>query len=525
MGLVQTVKNWFYKGGAAIGMIERLQLITDHPKISADPEEYRRIEDSMRLYSGKYDKISYLNSNKEVVERDYITLNMIKIVTETIASLIFNEQCEITVAGKKKIVDGKEIEEESKADIFIQHVMEHNDFKKNFSKYLEPMLASGGLVARPYVDTSNYEIEFSWGQAPAFYPLRSNTNNISECALATKTSKTEGDKTYYYTLLEFHEWRNDGVYTITNELYRSEQQNEVGVKVSLKDIYPDLPQQSEFKDLSRPQFAYLKPAGFNNINPYSPLGLGVCDNCKSTLKQINDTFDQFNWEIQMGQRKVIVSDHFLNTSVNELKERPTQTFDDKTNVFVGLKVDQDDMSIKDITHDIRTESYVGAINQFFKTLEMQTKLSVGTFSFDGASVKTATEVVSENSMTYRTRNSHIIEVEKFIKELIVSVFELANKTIGKDGKPLYDGEIPTFEEIGIDFDDGIFVDKNQQLDYYSKVKSSKFMPDIEIMQRLFKIPEETAIEWSKRISEEELQSNPDHAETIAAVSMLGPEEV
>jgi A118 family predicted phage portal protein len=190
-----------------------------------------------------------------------------------------------------------------------------------------------------------------------------------------------------------------------------------------------------------------------------------------------------------------------------------------------LKVDQDDMSIKDITHDIRTESYVGAINQFFKTLEMQTKLSVGTFSFDGASVKTATEVVSENSMTYRTRNSHIIEVEKFIKELIVSVFELASKTIGKDGNHLYDGEIPTFEEIGIDFDDGIFVDKNQQLDYYSKVKSSKFMPDIEIMQRLFKIPEETAIEWSKRISEEELQSNPDHAETIAAVSMLGPEEV
>src|SRR5690625_7604213 len=81
--------------------------------------------------------------------------------------------------------------------------------------------------------------------------------------------------------------------------------------------------------------------------------------------------------------------------------------------------------VKDVTNDNRTQQYTEAINQALKTLEMQLQLSVGTFSFDGRSVKTATEIVSENSLTYRTRNTHVNEIEKFIKGLIVSVLELA----------------------------------------------------------------------------------------------------
>lgn len=525
MGLITTIKDWIYKGGAAIGMVEELQNITDHPRINIDPTEYQRINENVNIYRGHYPKVKYVNSNAITKERNYITLNMMKTVSETMASLVFNEQCEISVAGKTiKNEDGSSTETESKANDFIQHVMEHNDFKKNFSKYIESMFAMGGLVARPYVNAGNGEIEFAWAQAPSFYPLRSNTNKISEGALSTVTTQSEGKDTYYYTLLEFHKWI-DGSYVITNELYKSKDRDIVGRKVNLKEIYPELQETAELINLSRPQFAYLKPNGFNNINPYSPLGLGVCDNCKNTLKQINDTFDQFNWEIRMGQRKVIVSDHFLTTTYDRTAAQPKQVFDDDTNIFIGLKTDQDDMKTTDITHDIRTEQYVGAINQFFKTLEMQTKLSVGTFSFDGQSVKTATEVISENSMTYRTRNAHIIEVEKFIKELIVSVCELGKATKNELGQPIYNGEIPTFEEIGIDFDDGIFTDKNQQLEFYGKAKTLGLIPDIEVLQRIWDIPEETAIEWLEKINQDSLNKNPDHQQTMAEVSMLGREEV
>src|SRR5690625_3873295 len=134
---------------------------------------------------------------------------------------------------------------------------------------------------------------------------------------------------------------------------------------------------------------------------------------------------------------------------------------------------------------------------------MELKFSPGTFSFDGKSVKTATEITSENSLTYRTRNQEVNEVEKFIKGLIVSTLELAKASKYK-GKPLFNGEIPTFEHIGVDFDDGIFVDKMQQLKFLGKAKTFGFIPTVEAIQRLFKVPKEVAEEWAKQIQADQL---------------------
>lgn len=514
MGVIDSVRNFFRKGGVSLGLITTLQQVTDHPKINVDPQEYLRIKDSVDMYKGDYGKINYLNSYGMKKTRELMSLNMIKQVSETMASLVFNEQCVITVGS-----DGNNKE----ASEFIAKVFEHNDFKKNFARYLEPMFATGGLAVRPYIDTSTGQVEFSWAQANTFYPLRSNTNNISEAAIATVSTRTEGKNTAYYTLIEFHEW-SDGHYVISNELYRSEINGVTGTKVPLSTIYEGLAETATLSGLSRPIYAYVKPNGFNNISPYSPLGLGVCDNCKPTLKQINTTYDQMNWEIQMGQRKVIVSDHFLQSVDDELGNRPQQVFDEDSNIFVGLKGDMDTMIQKDITHDLRVEKYVLALNQQFKTLEMQTKLSAGTFSFDGQSVKTATEVVSENSATYRTRNAQIVEVTKFIKELIISVCELSKATIGTNGESVYKGEIPTFDDIGIDFDDGVFTDKNDQLEYYAKASASGFIPKAEVLQRIWDIPENEAQEWLQKITNEELIRNPEVQQTNAEVSLLGREE-
>src|SRR5699024_6868051 len=128
-------------------------------------------------------------------------------------------------------------------------------------------------------------------------------------------------------------------------------------------------------------------------------------------------------------------------------------------------------------------------NQSLRTLEMELKLSVGTFSFDGRSMKTATEVVSENDLTYRTRNDHVYEVEQFIKGLVISVLELAKATTWNN-KQLFDGEIPTFEHIGVDFDDGVFQDRNALLTFYGKAKTFGFIPTVEAIQRIFKVPKE-----------------------------------
>ena len=69
---------------------------------------------------------------------------------------------------------------------------------------------------------------------------------------------------------------------------------------------------------------------------------------------------------------------------------------------------------------------------------MQLGVSAGMFTFDGKSMKTATEVVSENSDTYQMRNSIVSLVEISLKELVISICELAK------ANGIYSGEIPTF---------------------------------------------------------------------------------
>lgn len=499
---------------------QRLITINDHPKINIDTRELARIERNLRQYQGEYPPVKYINSQGDIVKREYMTINMCKLSAGVLAGLVFNEQCEIYIsdAGDE---EGRENNYKAAHD-FITHVFEHNKFKKNLSDYLESMFALGGLCVRPYVNVENNDIEFSWAIANAFFPLKSDSSGISEGVMKSVTTKVEGDRTYYYTLLEFHEWEKDAegenVYVITNELYKSDTPDEIGKRVPLAEAYEGLQEQTYISGLSRPLFNYLKPAGFNNICPHSPLGLGICDNSLSTLKKINDTYDQFWWEIKMGQRTVIVSDHLLQTLPDESGLPPRQVFDPDVNVFKAMRMDGEGEFIKDVTSDIRAEQYIKAINQSLRTLEMELKLSVGTFSFDGRSMKTATEIVSENDMTYRTRNTHVYAVERFIKGLIVSTLELAK------AYNLYTGEIPSFEHIGVDFDDGVFQDRGALLNHYGKAKTFGLIPTREAIQRVFNVPRQTAEEWVKEIEMEQGAVDPTAINQRVAERIFGDEE-
>ncbi len=149
---------------------------------------------------------------------------------------------------------------------------------------------------------------------------------------------------------------------------------------------------------------------------------------------------------------------------------------------------------------------------------MELKLSVGTFSFDGRSMKTATEIVSENDLTFRTRNDHVYAVEQFIKGLVVSVLELG-KAYG-----LFSGEIPTIEDIGTDFDDGVFQDRAALLRFYGQAKTFGFIPTVEAIQRIFQVPRETAEEWAEEIRSDQVEVDPAFISNKRQKELFGDEE-
>ena len=502
MGIIQTIKNIFKRSNYVM-TTESLTGITDHPKIAVSSAEYDRIRESLKYFAGKYPLIKYTDSNGTPQKRAFNHLPIARTASKKIASLVFNEQATIQVDNEA-------------ADTFVNETLKNDRFSKNFERYLESCLALGGLAMRPYIDDDRVRVSFV--QAPVFLPLQSNTQDVSSAAIVTKTTKSQGKKVIYYTLIELHEWAKYGKYTVSNELYRSDNQNIVGQRVPLSEVYEDLEETVELHGLSRPLFTYLKAPGMNNKDINSPLGLSIFDNAKTTIDFLNETYDQFMWEVKMGQRRVAVPAQMIQPTYTEEggKVIARHQFEVGQNVYEQFESNDVDGGVKitDLTTPIRAEDYIKAINEGLSLFEMQLGVSAGMFTFDGKSMKTATEIVSENSDTYQMRNSIATLVEQSLKELVISILELAKVY------NLYAGEIPTMDEISVDLDDGVFNDRNAEFDYWSKMVAAGFAPKTMAIEKTLNVTEEQAQEIYQSINNETMVST-DSFRTSDEVDIYG----
>jgi A118 family predicted phage portal protein len=458
----------------------QLNSILDHPKIAVSSSEYQRIKENLKFFEGDFEDVNYLNTDGDAMTRSFYDVGLAKTVSEKIASLVYNEKAEIHV-------------DDEGADTFVNDVLKNDKFNKNFQRYLESGLALGGIAMRPYVDGKRIKVSFI--QAPVFFPLQANMQDISSVAIVTKTTKANGSKQVYYTLFEFHEWLGES-YQITNELYKSDNSEAVGRRVLLSELYDDLEELVTLTNLTRPLFTYLKPPGMNNKDINSPLGLSIYDNAKTAMMLVSKSCDQFMWEIEMGQRRVAVPEQMVKTEF-DFEGKPKSVFDKNQNVFVALKgAHMDDFRVTDLTSPIRSDDYIKAINEGLSLFEMQIQVSPGMFTFDGTGIKTATEVVSENSDTYQMRNSIVTVVEESIKELIISICEL-----GK-AYNLYTGAIPELDKITVNLDDGVFTDRNTELDYWSKAVAAGFSSKKTAIQKTLGLSKEEADKMLSEIAAE-----------------------
>lgn len=135
---------------------DTLTSIVDHPKIAVSHDEYARIQSNLTYYESKWDDVIYQNTAGEKKKRSAQHLPIAKTVSKKLASLVYNEQAEITVNN-------------GETNNFIQEVLLNDRFNKNFERYLESGLALGGLAMRPYIAGNRIRVAFI--QAPVFLPL------------------------------------------------------------------------------------------------------------------------------------------------------------------------------------------------------------------------------------------------------------------------------------------------------------------------------------------------------------------
>lgn len=498
MNLMQKIKDFFNRGRYNMETAN-LNSILDHPKVAVTQAEFRRIQHNLSYYQSKFDDVEYTNTDGDRKHRKLNHLPIARTAAKKIASLVYNEQAEITA-------------DDDILNDFLNDMLGNDRFNKNFERYLESALALGGLAMRPYVDGDKVRVAFI--QAPVFLPLQSNTQDVSSAAILTKTIKSEGKNNVYYTLVEFHEWvtkdgdtygstKDKSLYRITNELYKSRTDSTLGERVNLSELYPDLEPVTVLKDLSRPLFTYLKTPGMNNKDINSPLGLSIFDNAKTTIDFINRTYDEFMWEVKMGQRRVLVPEQMTQLKAQDEQGNITfkRRFDVEQNVYMQIAAgNMDSGNITDLTTPIRSSDYISAIAEGLKLFEMQIGVSNGMFTFDGQGVKTATEIVSENSDTYQMRNSIVALVEQSIRELCVSMCELG-KAVG-----LYKGTIPELDDISVNLDDGVFTDRHAELDYWMKMVAAGLAPKTMAIAKTLNVTEEQAEEIYQSINDETMVS-------------------
>ncbi|MFT8491569.1 phage portal protein [Oenococcus sicerae] len=386
---------------------------------------------------------------------------------------------------------------------FIEQWLEQSGVNRNLESKLEQGIPSGGFAARPYVDGN--QIKLAWIRADQFFSLDSNTEEISQAAIASKSVKVVNKQRYYYTLLEFHQWNSDGSYQITNELYKSTDSKQVGEQVSLgaDDMYGDIEPQTTFSGFKRPLFVYFKCPGQNNLAPESPLGVGFVNNCQNILDAVNYTHDSFVWEVRMGRRKVLVPPEMVRSG-DEYHQ--TSQFDPEQDTYQsvdGLNVDGTNPVVQ-INPDIRVQEYDQTMQHFLHELENAIGLSNGTFSTDSSTgVTTATQVVSENSMTYQTRASYLNRVSKFLSELIQSVVQLAQASdLFDGGKALLPATDVDDLQVSVHYDDGVFVDKDAQAKQDLLSVAGGTMPKKQYIMRNYGKSEAEAEEWLAEIKAE-----------------------
>lgn len=487
------------KGGLVrLGLLKSLKDLSDHKDIAINEEMFKKIDIWKDLYAGYYAKwhdVEY-HTIDGLKSRKMDTLNMPKTAAAEMASLVYNEKCEISI-------DSDAVSE------LIEDVFKVNKFDKKFQDYLEYSFAHGGMVIKPYIE--NDRIMLSFVTADCFIPISWRNDSIYEAVFPFEFM--EKDKKY--THLEWHLWEQD-VYVIRNEVYESQNGEDLGRKVNLKDFFPGLEEEVKLTGIKRSIFSYFKPNTANNIDTKSPMGISIYANAMDTMKSIDTMFDSLHREFRLGKKRIIVPAHMVSTIIDPETGQPTRYFDSTDETYEAMDGDMDENKLQDISVELRVDEHIAAINAMLNLFAMQTGFSAGTFTFDGESMKTATEVVSEQSKTFKSKQSHEVIIEAALQELIGSIVVMG-ELYGMISAP---GEY----EVSVTFDDSIAEDKSAEIDQQTQLVSARLQSRKRAVIKIHGVTEEEADEILQEILDEEKRESPDLDELEADGATFGDRE-
>lgn len=417
--------------------------------------------------------------------RQLFRLNTAKAVSAELASLVWGEEAQFSVSTNGWVEQRNEDGVVTNPDPlkgFVEDVLRRNAFGEKLQELIEQGLALGGATIKVWaepdrrrvVDSENGDaarvIRLGYCMADQFVPLAWDNARVTEGVFISRRAR----KGWYYTRLEWHRW-NGETYVITNELYKSEMQRGalagqnqdiLGIRcptTELQEMFPGLEPETVVP-VEESLFSYFRTPIANNIDDNSPLGVSIYANALETLHAIDICYDSFVTEFRLGKKKIIVPARFLRMVTDPQTGRQVRYFDPNDETYVGVADDDGTAGVHDISVELRVEEHVAALNALLSILCLQIGFSANTFSFDEHNgIKTATEVVSENSKTFKTVRTVQNQLRPMLEHMVRNIIDVAilygMEWEGQSVERLAAGGW----EVKVTFDDGVIQDRQTNL--------------------------------------------------------------
>ena len=407
--------------------------------------------------------------------REIYRMNAAKAICAELASMVWGEECEINVT-----IDGRESTPEDPDPLgeWVKLVLTQNAFDEKMQELAEQALALGGAAIKVWHDErrdregnvvpDSGRIRLGYCMADQFVPLAWDNARVTEGVFISRIAKGG----YYYTRLEWHKW--DGLaYIVTNELFRSEMQTGttpgesqdiLGVRWPLEEIYPYLDAETVIP-VEESLFSYFRTPIANNLDDNSPLGMSLYGNALETLHALDVCYDSFVREFRLGKKRIIVPTRAVRTVVDPTTQEVRRYFDPGDETYEALASDDpNDLRITDNSVELRVEEHVSALNAFLSILCLQVGFSANTFSFDQhGGIKTATEVVSENSKTYKTIKTVQNQLRPAIEHMVRNIIDVAVLYgVQHEGQSIESMIAPGYH-VNVVFDDGVTQDRQTNI--------------------------------------------------------------
>lgn len=412
------------------------------------------------------------NGERQVKCRRY-SLGMGKKLCEDWANLLMNEKVQITLEGRKE-------------QDFIDLVLTENNFTVKANEMQEMKSALGTVAYIPRV--IGQEISESGDIVPGnasgimldyvtienIYPLSWQNGYISECAFSSEV--TRGGKDYLY--LQIHRREDNGNYVIENRIYRYDNEQLADEQLVNVKGFENIPPVVHTGSDKR-QFVIDRPNIANNINYLLPTGIAIYANAIDVLQGVDIAYDSYVNEFKLGKKRIMVKP----SAAQYLDGTPA--FDPDDVVFYVMPEDTEDGAVvTPIDMTLRTAEHNTGIQDQLNILSSKCGFGETYYRFDGGSVATATQVISENSTMFRTIKKMEIVLEQALVELCRILLRMGNTAMNAG--------LNEDVEISIDFDDSIIEDKQTDFSRDMQLLSAGIMNDWEFRMKWMNEDEATA---------------------------------